>query len=147
MATEQAKQEGVVIPGYLKFSKILVWVIYFWVILGIVSLALRVFLLAASASQAAGFVDFVYRVSGDYLQPFRGIWPPKSVGETGYLDIAAIFAIIVYMFLAWGLHSLIDYVQNRIDRTRAQQEAELKKAELAKRQAAQRKAAPAKRAN
>ena len=38
------------IPGYLELSKIIVWFLYFWIMIGIVSLVLRVFLLAFSAS-------------------------------------------------------------------------------------------------
>ncbi len=147
MATEKEMQEQVIVPGYLKFSKVISWILYFWVIIGVIALTLRVFLLALSANPSSGFVEFVYRVSGDYLQPFRGIWPPKQVGETGYLDVAAIFAIVVYLFVAWGFKSLIDYIQNRIDRTKTKQEEELKKAERQK-LAAQRRtttATPAKK--
>jgi len=125
MAQRKKAEEEIVIPSYLKFSKVIVWILYFWVMIGVISLSLRVFLLAFSASPAAGFVDFVYSVSNDYLQPFRGIWPPRPVSETGYLDIAAIFAIIVYLFIAWGFRSLIDYVQSKIDKSMAEQEAEL----------------------
>lgn len=141
MATEKEKQEEVVVPGYLKVSKVITWLLYFWVIIGIIALSLRVFLLAFSASTVSGFVDFVYRLSDDYMDPFRGIWPPKEVGETGYLDIAAIFAIIVYLFIAWGFKALIDYVQNKIDTTTAEQEAELAKVQRQKQQAAQKRAA------
>ena len=91
--------EEIVIPGFLKVSKIVVWVMYFWVTIGIISLLFRVFLLATSANTAAGFGNFVMNVSADYLQPFRGLFPPKDVGTTGYLDVSAIFAIIVYLFV------------------------------------------------
>jgi uncharacterized protein YggT (Ycf19 family) len=114
MATPTKKDDSLV-PGYLKFSKVIVWLLYFWVMIGVTALTLRVFLLAFSANPTAGFVEFVYRVSADYLEPFRGIWPPKPVGETGYLDVAAIFAIIVYLFIAWGIKSLIEYIQDKID--------------------------------
>lgn len=117
-------QEEVVIPSYLKFSKVISWILYFWVMIGVVTLTLRVFLLALSASVTSSFVEFIYTVSGDYLQPFRGIWPPKPISETGYLDTAAIFAIVVYLFIAWGFRAIIDYVQAKIDhKVEVQEEA------------------------
>jgi uncharacterized protein YggT (Ycf19 family) len=125
MKDSNTKEDEIVVPGYLKFSKVIVWLLYFWVMIGVVSLSLRVFLLAFSASTQSSFVEFVYKVSSDYLQPFRGIWPPRTVNETGYLDVAAIFAIIVYLFIAWGFRALIDYVQGKIDATVAEQEKEI----------------------
>lgn len=103
------------VPGYLKVSKILVYVMYAWVMIGIVLLSLRVFLLAFSANQTAGFVEFVYKTSADYLQPFRGIFPPKPITETGYLDVSALFAIIIYALIGWGFSALISYIQDKID--------------------------------
>ena len=78
-------------------------------------LGLRVFLLAFSANAATPFVDFIYRTSADYLAPFRGIFPARSIGETGYLDVAAIFAIIIYLLVAWGFRALITYVSHKIE--------------------------------
>ncbi len=126
-----ASEQEIVIPGFLKVSKIAVWVMYFWVTIGIISLLLRVFLLAFSANTATGFANFVMEVSNDYLQPFRGIFPSKEVGTTGYLDISALFAIVVYLFVAWGFRALIDYVQNKIDAETAIQKEAIAKRERA----------------
>lgn len=103
------------IPSYLRISKILSYIMYIWVMFGIVVLLLRVFLLAFSANLSAPFAQFIYKTSNDYLEPFRGIFPPRPLGETGYLDVAALFAIIVYLFLAWLFSSLVHAVQNKID--------------------------------
>lgn len=116
------KDENVQTPGFLRISKIIAYVLYVWVLIGIVSLVLRIFLLAFSANQTTPFVRFVYRTSADYLEPFRGIFPPKSVGETGYFDVAAMFAIIIYLFVMWGFSSLIGYVQSKIDDSHKEQE-------------------------
>lgn len=102
-------------PAYLTVSKVLAWIMYAWAFFGIIVLSLRVFLLAFSANTGTPFVQFIYRTSGDYLEPFRGIFPPKSVGETGYLDVAAIFAIIMYLLFAWGFSALVSYVQTKIE--------------------------------
>lgn len=119
------ESKQITVPGYLKISKILAYIMYAWVFFGIITLVLRVFLLAFSANATAPFVEFIYRTSADYLEPFRGIFPPKTVGETGYLDIAALFAIIIYLLVAWGFAALIHYIQSRIDTFTAQEAARL----------------------
>lgn len=113
------------VPGYLKVSKVIVWVMYAWVIFGIIILALRVFLLAFSANQEAGFAEFVLNTSADYMQPFRGLFPAKTVGTTGYLDVSAMFAIIVYALVGWGFSALIAYIQHKIDTFQTRRNAEL----------------------
>lgn len=115
------------IPGYLRISKIIAYLIYFWVILGIVSLVLRVLLLLFAANPSTPFVEFIYRVSSDYLEPFRGIFPSKSLENGSYLDVASIFAIVVYLFLMWGASALVSYLQYKIDTSRYQQEKEIER--------------------
>ena len=104
------------VPGYLKFSKVITILIYIWVMYGIIVLSLRVFLLATSANATTPFVEFIYKSSADYLAPFRGIFPTKPVGETGYVDTASLFAIIMYLLIAWLISSGIKYIQSKIDR-------------------------------
>jgi uncharacterized protein YggT (Ycf19 family) len=109
------------VPAYLKLGKIITWLLYAWIMFGIIMLALRTFLLATSANSTS-FVDFVYRTSADFLQPFRGIFPPKNVGETGYLDVSAIFAIIIYLIIAWLISAGIKFIQAKIDDLREQEQ-------------------------
>lgn len=116
----------VVIPGYLRISKVIAYILYAWVLIGVITLVLRVFLLAFSANPATPFVEFIYKTSADYLNPFRGIFPSKPVGETGYFDVAAMFAIIIYLFVMWGFSSLIHYLQYKIDLSRSEQEKQIR---------------------
>lgn len=101
-------------PAYLTVGKVITWAMYVWVIFGIIVLGIRVFLLAFSANSGAPFVNFIYATSTRFLQPFRGIFPPRPIGETGYLDVAALFAMIIYGLLGWGFAALIHYIQNKI---------------------------------
>ena len=117
------------IAGYLKVSKIIVWLMYIWVMIGVIALALRVFLLAASANAGSGFTNFIYKLSNDYLEPFRGIFTPKDVGETGYLDVAAMFAIIIYLLIAWGFKTLIHYIEHKTEISEMEQRDAIAKAE------------------
>jgi uncharacterized protein YggT (Ycf19 family) len=119
-ATTEPKNE-IVIPGYLRISRVIAYVMYAWVIFGVATLLMRVFLLAFSANATTPFVEFIYTTSADYLEPFRGIFPSKAIGETGYFDVAAVFAIIVYLFIMWGFSSLIKYLQYKIDMSREEQ--------------------------
>lgn len=116
-------QQEIKVPGYLQISKILGYIMYAWVFFGIVVLGLRVFLLAFSANASTPFVEFIYRTSADYLEPFRGIFPSKSISETGYLDVAAIFAIIIYLLIGWGFSAFIRYIQSRINAFESQETA------------------------
>ncbi len=123
---ENNLQKEIKVPGYLKIGKVVTILLYIWVMFGVIVLGLRVFLLAFSANAATPFVQYIYKTSADYLAPFRGIFPSKPVGETGYLDIASIFAIIMYLLFAWLVSAGINYIQSKID-TIKEQEAKRKK--------------------
>lgn len=124
-AKQVIAEKKIVIPSYLRISKIIAFVMYAWVFAGIVLMGLRVFLLLFSANPTTPFVEFVYRTSADYLEPFRGIFPPRAVSETGYFDVAALFAIIIYLLLAWGFSALLQYIQYRIDKITEEQKENL----------------------
>lgn len=125
MTDNVAVKDNFKIPTFLKISKIAVWALYFWTILGIVFLVLRVILLALSANAQVGFTKFVYNVSGTYMHPFNGIFPSKPINQTGYLDVSALFAIIIYLLFLWAVSALVSYVQSKIDLANAKHQAEL----------------------
>jgi uncharacterized protein YggT (Ycf19 family) len=125
----------ITVPAYLKISKVISWLLYIWVIYGVIVLSIRVFLLAFSANPATPFVQFIYNTSADYLAPFRGIFPTKPVGETGYLDVASLFAIIIYLLFVWLVSAAINYVQSKIDVLKEEEkdrESKLQEIEMAK---------------
>jgi len=126
---ESTLTKPITVPSYLKLSKLIVYLVYIWTIFGIIVLGIGVFLLAFSANADAGFVQFIYNTAADYLQPFRNIFPPKPVGETGYLSVAALFAMIMYLLLAWGVSALISYIQSKIDDINASERARQAKLE------------------
>jgi len=126
---ENNLQKEIKVTGYLKIGKVVTILLYIWVMFGVIVLGLRVFLLAFSANAATPFVQYIYKTSADYLAPFRGIFPSKPVGETGYLDIASIFAIIMYLLFAWLVSAGINYIQSKIDTIKEQEAARKKKVE------------------
>ncbi|HSX46106.1 MAG TPA: hypothetical protein VLG27_03840 [Candidatus Saccharimonadia bacterium] len=143
---EKVYDPSVKVPEFLKISKVIAWLMYAWVIFGIIMLTLRVFLLAFSANTAFGFAHFVMNTSSQYLNPFRGIFPGKQLGTTGYLDVSALFAIIVYLFVAWGFSALLNYIQSKIALSQEPQQKAINDAKRASAQRAQRPASTRPRA-
>lgn len=108
---QQLSEQDDYMPKHLTIGNVIVKLFYAWTVFGIVVLGLRVFLLAFSASTEARFVTFILETSNVYLAPFRGIFPGRDIGATGYFDVSSLFAIIIYLFIAWMVASLISYIQ------------------------------------
>lgn len=113
METKQELEQTA--PASLRISKVISWLFYAWAIFGIFMLVLRIFLLVAAANVGNSFSAFVMNVSSQYLHPFWGIFPEQQLSNTSTLDVSALFAIVVYLFLAWGLKELVNYIQQKID--------------------------------
>lgn len=99
---------------FLKTSKVLTYIVYAYMVLAVVFLSLGFILLLFGANQTVPFTEFVYKVAAEFLQPFRGIFPLKEIGETGYFSASALFAIVVYMLLALAVNTLITYITSRM---------------------------------
>jgi uncharacterized protein YggT (Ycf19 family) len=115
---------------FIKFSRGLSYFIYGVAITAAVFLSFGFFLLLFSANPSTGFVQFVYKVAAAFLEPFRGIFPPHQVSETGYFSSAALFAIIFYLFFAACMNALINYINlkmykhsSELDKLQADSEA------------------------
>lgn len=109
----------------IKISRFITYVVYGFAIIAITSLSFGFFLLLFGANPNAGFVQFVYNIGQEFLQPFRGIFPIREVGTTGYFSASILFAIVVYIVFAAALNSLINYITLKMVR----HEAELKEIE------------------
>jgi uncharacterized protein YggT (Ycf19 family) len=105
---------------FIKMSRVLTYIVYGFTITAIVFLTIGFFLLLFGANTNVGFTDFVYKVAAEFLQPFRGIFPAHQVSETGYFSTSALFAIIMYMLMALGLHALIAYITEKMLKTQAE---------------------------
>ncbi|GAA1061955.1 hypothetical protein GCM10009573_33830 [Agromyces bracchium] len=112
-------------PWYLRLLKIATWILYVWVLIGVIALSLRVFLLLFAANPDAGFAAFVYRVSDAYLHPFRDIFPTRDLSDGGYLDVSALFAIIIYALIAGGIGAGVAAISRRIERSERQHREEM----------------------
>jgi uncharacterized protein YggT (Ycf19 family) len=73
-------------------------------------LGLRFFLRLFGANETVGFVSWVYETSGALLAPFRGIFPTQVFENRYVLELATIFAMVMYAILALLLYRLIVWV-------------------------------------
>jgi hypothetical protein len=111
---------------FIKGSRVLTYLVYAYALTASAFLATGFFLLLFSANPDTAFVEFVYKTANIFLAPFRGIFPLVSVSETGYFSASALFAILMYLLLALGMHALINYItvkmvasQEELDKTEA----------------------------
>jgi len=84
--------------------------INFFLVLVEVFLGLRILLRFFAANPNNGFVQWVYESSSVLLEPFRGIFPTRVIGDNNVVDFSAIFAMIVYGLLALAFAALMSYL-------------------------------------
>lgn len=118
MAKKQQPSDGTILS--LKIFRGISYVVYAYVFLATIFLALGFVLLLFGANATVPFVEFVYKVAAEFLQPFRGIFPVHQISETGYFSASALFAIMMYMIFASGLQSLISYLTVKMVRHEAE---------------------------
>ncbi len=109
-----------------KVARVLLWLVYIWVTVTLVLLLLTFILELFAANPSAGFVDWVYRSVDKAMAPFSGIFQPIKLTDKSTLDTSVLFAMIVYGFVAIGLHVAIDWVTGLVrqaQRRRTQQAA------------------------
>lgn len=95
---------------FIKFTRVLSYLVYAYVLIAVTFLGFAFFLLLFGANSDTPFVQFIYRGANDFMQPFRGIFPTHPVGETGYLNSSMLFAIIFYLLFAAAVNTLISYI-------------------------------------
>jgi hypothetical protein len=117
------------------------YLIYAYLLLTLVVLALGFFLLLLGANPSSGFVEWVYRSLERVMAPFRGMFTPIDLGTNGQdvpsiLDPSILFAMVVYGIVAMVLHAGLTWLGDRIasidaERAEQQRRAELELAALA----------------
>jgi uncharacterized protein YggT (Ycf19 family) len=108
----------------IKIGRGLLWLVYIWVAITLVLLFLSFILQLFGANPTAGFVDWVYRSTERAMAPFRGIFESVTLSDQSVLDVSVLFAMIVYGFVALGLHVGIEWLTRmlRADEVRQQQQ-------------------------
>jgi uncharacterized protein YggT (Ycf19 family) len=100
----------------LRVAKGIVVFVYAVVVVCLVMLILGFFLRLFGASTDAEFTRWVYRNVDRIMEPFRGMFPSKQVGDQSVLDVSLLFAMIVYSMVALALHGLIGWLSTRLTR-------------------------------
>lgn len=80
-----------------------------WLIAGILValLAFRMVLALINSGRGSGFADFIYGVTDVFVAPFVGITGNPTFGQGSVVDVASIFAMVVYPLIAWVLIRLL----------------------------------------
>jgi hypothetical protein len=80
------------------------------IILGFIEFVVgaRVILELFGASVSASFVQWIYNISAPFVSPFFGIFPNRVVDGEFYVDLAGIFAFIVYAVVAYIINAVFN---------------------------------------
>lgn len=100
----------------IKIARGVVYLVYAYVVVATVFLFLGFLLLLLGANPNASFVHYVYQVASNFLEPFRGMFPPHQITETSYFSAAGLFAIVFYSIVALFIHSLIDFITLKLQK-------------------------------
>jgi uncharacterized protein YggT (Ycf19 family) len=103
----------------LRISRAIVIFVYGFAIACTIFLAMAFFLELFNANESTPFVQWVFRASDRFMQPFRGIFPAIE-GENGSVfDPALLFGIFMYWLLAIGAQALVEWIDRKIAQERA----------------------------
>jgi hypothetical protein len=97
-----------------KVARVLLWLVYAWLLVNLVVLTLAFVLLLFGANPTASFVEWVYRSAARTMAPFRGMFEPIQLNGESVLDTSVLFAMIIYTLGALFLRFAIDWVSARI---------------------------------
>jgi uncharacterized protein YggT (Ycf19 family) len=68
-----------------------------------VLLILRFFFRLFGASEASGFIRFLYDLTFPLMHPFQGIFSDPAVGTQGVFEVSTLIAIVIYALITWGV--------------------------------------------
>ena len=104
----------------LKIGRWVVLFVYGFVVVSVTILGIAFFLRLFNANVTAPFVEWIYRSAAVIMQPFRGIFPPVEGQNGSVLDVSLLFAMLMYSLFGIVVHNLVDYLDRRLRRSRAE---------------------------
>jgi uncharacterized protein YggT (Ycf19 family) len=123
-------------PTFLKIGRVIVWIVYAIALLTALLLTLDFLLRLLGANSDNAFVQWVYRSTDSAMQPFRGIFPTKQLGNSASaLDFSVLFAAIVYFVIAILVDVALRWITGRLHRQERETAALRQRADDAARQA------------
>ena len=112
METTETTHSGWLTVG--KVAKVLLWLVYAWLIVNLVLLLLAFILQLLGANPQASFVEWVYRSVARTMAPFRGMFEPVPLSDDSVIDTSLLFAAIIYSLAALFLRMALDWLTERI---------------------------------
>ncbi len=100
--------------GLVTLARGLIYLIYAFVIVALVVLALGFSLLLLGANPDAAFAEWVYRALDRVMAPFRGLFESVVINGQSVLDASVLFAMIIYGIVALALGALIEWLSQRL---------------------------------
>jgi uncharacterized protein YggT (Ycf19 family) len=100
----------------LRVAKVLVWIIYLFVLVAMVLLLIAFFLRLFGANPESGFAEWIYRSVDEIMEPFRGIFPTEQLSDRSVLDFSLLFAVIIYAIFAIVAHGIVSWISYRLSR-------------------------------
>ena len=101
-------------------ARLISYLVYAYVVVVEVILGIGFFLLLFGANPTNDFVEWIYRSLNRAMEPFRGIFNPVQLGESGNQEVASVFdasvlfAMIIYGLLAILIHAFIRWLTYRL---------------------------------
>lgn len=99
---------------FVRLVRLLVFAVYLFVLVKLVLLTLGFFLRLFGASTDAEFTRWVYRNVDNTMDPFRGMFPSRTVSDHSMIDTSLLFAMIVYAIVAIALHLVITWLAHQV---------------------------------
>lgn len=85
-------------------------------------IGMRVLLKLFGANPTAPFVNWVYETSAPILAPFLGMFPAPKLQGGFVIEFSALFGLLAYAFVAYGITELIKNLEERAYETSHQSE-------------------------
>lgn len=76
----------------------------------------RILLRLFGASSKAPFANWVYETSKPLLSPFVGMFPSPRLTGGFVVEFSALFGLLVYAFIAYGVSELIKYLEQTAEK-------------------------------
>lgn len=123
-STETQDADRYVYPArrqVLWIAKTVSYLVYFYLLMVEVILAVGFFLLLFGANPSAGFVTWIYRSLDRTMKPFRGMFSPIELGVTGnqvesIIETSILFAMVIYGIVAIVAHTVVVWLSDRLAR-------------------------------
>lgn len=113
--------------GFLGARRAIVWIaravsylVYAYVVVVEVILAIGFFLLLFGANPSSDFVQWIYRSLNRAMEPFRGMFNPVELTGNNNQEVASVFdasilfAMIIYLLLAAVVSAFISWLSFRL---------------------------------